>query len=141
MTSYGNIHCSHLITTNRVTFTEVMDTVPGTCKEHKEVVSHFIFSYTVFVLDSSVGGATLASLWCSVFFVCKRRGDICALFSMLLSLKDENQSKTGMTSALTGVSNGCVLPPECPVDLVRHLVPHPASVCGQASIYLNTKVL
>lgn len=76
----------------------------------------------------------LGSLQCSTFLVCKNRGDICAVFSMLLRLKDENLCKTGMSSTLTGVSNGCVLPPECPVDLARHSVPHSASVCGQASI-------
>lgn len=83
----------------------------------------------------------LASLRCFIFFVCKKRGDTSALFSVLLSLKDENHRKTGMTSTLTGVSSGCVLPLECSLDLARCSVSHSASGCGQASIRLGTKVL
>lgn len=67
-------------------------------------------------------------------FLCKKRGDICAPFSMPVGLKDGMQRKTRMTRTLTGVSNGRVVPPECPVDLARHSVPHSANVCGQTNI-------
>lgn len=71
----------------------------------------------------------LVGLWCSTLSV-KRE----IIVFNAVEPKRWKPVKNWNDHTLTGVSNGCVLPLEYPVDFAKHSTPHSARVCCQTSV-------